>query len=57
MRWISEGDRFAFWKSEKSEVKCRLVAPDATGFYLDDYPNRYWQCAPSTTVIVLEKHH
>ena len=63
LRWISEGDRFAFWKSEKSEVKCRLVAPDATGFCLDDYPNRYcyvaavWQCGRSTTVIVLEKHH
>jgi hypothetical protein len=28
LRWISEGDRFAFWKTE---VKCRLVAPDADG--------------------------
>lgn len=60
LQWISEGERFAFWKSE---VRCRLVAPDADGFRLDDYPSQYcyvatvWQCAPSPTVIVLEKHH
>jgi hypothetical protein len=59
-RRISEGDRFDFWKAE---VRCRLVAPGADGFYLDDYPGKYcyvaalWQCAPSTSVIVLEKHH
>ena len=38
LRWISEGDRFAFWKAE---VKCRLVVPDADGFHLDDYPGNY----------------
>ncbi len=60
LRWISEGEQFAFWKSE---VRCRLVAPDANSFCLDDYPSQYcyvaavWQCAPSATVIVLEKHH
>ena len=36
LRWIAEGDRFAFWKAE---VKCRLVAPDADGFHLDDWGN------------------
>ena len=60
LRWISKSDRFIFWKSE---VRYRLVAPGANGFYLDDYPNHYcysaslWQCAPSIKVIVLEKHH
>lgn len=60
LRWISESERFAFWKSE---VKCRLVPPDADGFSLDDYPTQYcyvatvWRCMPSTTVIVLDKHH
>jgi len=60
LQWISGDDRFAFWTTE---VKCRLVAAAADGFYLDDYPDNYcyvasmWQCAPSTPVIVLEKHH
>ncbi|UPK01522.1 hypothetical protein [Bradyrhizobium sp. 170] len=60
LRWISEGDRFAFWKTE---VKCRLVALDADGFCLGDYPGNYcyvasmWKCASSTSIIVLEKHH
>ena len=60
LRWISEGDRFDFWKTE---VKRRLVAPDAGGFYLDDYPGQYcyvaalWHGVPSGSVIVLEKHH
>jgi hypothetical protein len=60
LRWISEGDRFAFWKTE---VKCRLVSPDADGFHLDDYPGNYcyvaamWKCASTAAVIVLEKHH
>ena len=60
LRWVSEEDRFAFWKAE---VECRLVTPDACGFRLDDYPGNYcyvaakWMCASSTTVIVLEKHH
>jgi hypothetical protein len=60
LRWISEGDRFAFWKTE---VKCRLVAPDADGFHLDDYPGNYcyvatmWKCPSTAAVIVLEKHH
>jgi hypothetical protein len=58
--WISESDRFDFWKAE---VKPRLVAMDADGFYLDDYPGCYcyvasaWQCSPTTIVIVLDKHH
>jgi len=60
LRWISAGDRFAFWKAE---VKCRLVAPDADGFDLDDYPGSYcyvaakWTGASSASVIVLEKRH
>ncbi|WP_065750169.1 hypothetical protein [Bradyrhizobium paxllaeri] len=60
LRWISESDRFAFWKAE---VKCRLIAPDADGFHLEDYPGSYcyvaamWECASRTPVIVLEKHH
>ena len=60
LRWIAEGDRFAFWKAE---VRRRLVAPNAGGFHLDDYPDGYcyvaaiWICAPSTSIIVLEKHH
>ena len=60
LRWISEDDRFAFWKTE---VKSRLVAPDADGFILDDYPGSYcyvatmWKCASTGPVIVLEKHH
>jgi len=59
LRWIAEGDRFAFWKTE---VRCRLIAPDADGFYLDDYPDSYcyvasmWKGASSTLIIVLEKH-
>jgi hypothetical protein len=49
-----------FWKAG---VRSRLVAPDADGFYLDDYPDNYcyvaamWKCPPATSVIVLEKHH
>jgi hypothetical protein len=60
LRWISESDRFDFWKAE---VKCRLVAADADGFHLDDYPGSYcyvasmWKGASSTPIIVLEKHH
>lgn len=60
LQWISGKDRFVFWKSE---VKCRLVAPDADGFCLNDFPGGYcyvasmWQCATSTPVIVLERHH
>ena len=60
LRWVSEGDRFAFWKTE---VKCRLVPPDSDGFRLDDYPGNYcyvaavWKCASSAPIIVLEKHH
>lgn len=60
LRWISEDDRFAFWKTE---VRCRLVAPDADGFCLDDYPGSYcyvaakWKCTSTAPVIVLEKHH
>ena len=60
LRWISEDDRFAFWKTE---VRCRLAAPDADDFRLDDYPGSYcyvaamWKCASTVPVIVLEKHH
>ena len=60
LRWVSEGDRFAFWKAE---VRCRLVARDADGFDLDEYPGNYcyvaamWKCTSSASVIVLEKHH
>ena len=60
LRWVAEGDRFAFWKTE---VKCRLVAPDVDGFYLGDYPGNYcyvaaiWKCALAAMVIVLEKYH
>jgi hypothetical protein len=60
LRWIAERDRFTFWKTE---VKCRLVAADADGFYLADYPDGYcyvaamWKCASTVPVIVLEKHH
>ncbi|WP_245320307.1 hypothetical protein [Bradyrhizobium lablabi] len=60
LRWIEEGDRFAFWKAE---VKCRLVAPDKDGFHLDDYPGNYcyiaamWERVSRPPVIVLEKHH
>jgi hypothetical protein len=60
LQWISEDDRFAFWKAE---VQCRLVAPDADGFHLDDYPGSYcyvalmWKDASSRPIIVLEKHH
>lgn len=58
--WVSDADRFAFWKTE---VKCRLVAPDADGFRPGDFPGNYcyiaamWECASSASVIVLEKHH
>jgi hypothetical protein len=60
LRWIAEGDRFAFWKAE---VKCRLVAADADVFQLEDYPDSYcyvasmWKGASSISIIVLEKHH
>src|SRR4051812_37495815 len=60
LRWISEDDRFAFWKTE---VRSRLVAADADGFCLDDYPGSYcyiaamWKCASTVPVIVPEKHH
>jgi hypothetical protein len=57
---MSEDDRFAFWKTE---VRWRLVAPDADGFHLDDYPGNYcyvatmWKRSSTAAVIVLEKHH
>jgi hypothetical protein len=60
LRWISRGDRFAFWNTE---VKCRLVAADADEFRFDDYPGNYcyvatlWKGASSASVIVLERHH
>ena len=60
LRWIAEGDRFAFWKAE---VKCRLVAAEADVFQLEDYPGSYcyvasmWKGASSKPIIVLEKHH
>ena len=60
LRWISETDRFSFWKTE---VRCHLVSPDADGFRLDDYPGGYcyvasvWTTGSSASIIVLEKHH
>jgi hypothetical protein len=60
LQWISEANRFAFWKTE---VKERLVSPDADGFNLDDYSGNYcyvasvWTFASSAPIIVLEKHH
>ncbi|MGL3108753.1 hypothetical protein [Bradyrhizobium sp. BR 1432] len=60
LRWISTGDRFSFWKSE---VKARLVAPEAARFAIDEYPNGYcyvatvWNGASPDPVIVLEMHH
>jgi hypothetical protein len=60
LRWISENDRYAFWNTE---VKCRLVAPNADSFCLDDYPGSYcyvatiWRCTSTAPVIVLEKYH
>ena len=60
LQWISEDDRFDFWKTE---VKCRLVPPESDGFYLDDFPGNYcyvatmWMRASATPIIVLEKHH
>ena len=60
LRWISEDDRFVFWKTE---VSCRLVAPGTDGFCLDDFPGSYcyvaaiWKCTSAAPVIVLEKHH
>jgi hypothetical protein len=60
LRWISDTDRFPFWKTE---VECRLVSPDENGFHLDDYPGSYcyvaslWEVAFSVPIIVLEKHH
>jgi hypothetical protein len=56
LRWISEGDRFAFWKAE---VKHRLVSPEADGLSLGDYPGHCcyvaaaWKFTPAATVIVL----
>ncbi|MCA6125858.1 hypothetical protein J6500_28775 [Bradyrhizobium sp. WSM 1704] len=58
--WISEDDRFAFWKDE---VKPRLVASDANSFRLEDYPGNYcyvatiWTSPLLGSMIVLEKHH
>jgi hypothetical protein len=60
LRWISYTERFTFWKTE---VKHRLVPSETTTFCLDNYPGQYcyvafkWECRPSGTVIVLEKHH
>jgi hypothetical protein len=60
LQWISEDDRFEFWRTE---VKRRLVPPEADGFNLDDYPGNYcyvatiWKRRSATPVIVLERHH
>jgi hypothetical protein len=58
--WIAYEDRFAYWKAK---ISCRLVGPEAVGFYLEDYPEHYcytaamWECASSTHVIVVQKYH
>jgi hypothetical protein len=60
LQWIMDHDRFAFWKAE---LKPRLVAPDATRFRLDDYPDGYcyvaseWRYRKDRTAVILEKHH
>ncbi|WP_027555119.1 hypothetical protein [Bradyrhizobium sp. Cp5.3] len=60
LKWISEADRFAFWKAE---VKDRLVSRDTDSFCLDDYAGGYcyvatvWRGASCAPVIVLEMHH
>lgn len=60
LEWIRHDERFTFWKTT---VKDRLVPPETTRFYLDDYPGQYcyvavkWECRPSGAIIVLEKHH
>lgn len=60
LRWVAVRDRYDFWKTE---VKCRLVARDATSFRLEDFPGSYcyvateWRTDSGPHVIVLEKHH
>ena len=60
LKWIPREDRFAFWKTE---VKRRLVSPNADRFQLDDYPDNYcyvaamWERLSDKPIIVLEKSH
>jgi hypothetical protein len=60
LRWIPEQDRFTFWKTE---VKGRLVTPEADSFCLEAYPSGYcyiaseWHAVGLKPIIVLEMHH
>lgn len=61
LRWVSEQDRFTFWKVE---VRDHLVPVEQLdGFYLEDYPNEYcyiaseWCRQDELPIIVLEKCH
>jgi hypothetical protein len=61
LRWVNSRERFDFWKTE---VKRRLVAPEATGFRVEDFQGGYcyvateWRVgAASSSVILLERQH
>ena len=60
LRWVSEADRFMFWKSE---VKPRVADPDPKRFYLADFPGHYayvaseWSADLGLPIVLLETHH
>jgi hypothetical protein len=60
LRWISEQDRFTFWKAE---VRGHLAPPEIDNLRPGAYPSEYcyvaslWCCAESKPIVLLEKYH
>ncbi|MEM1115588.1 MAG: hypothetical protein AAF845_11405 [Bacteroidota bacterium] len=60
LRWVTESETFAFWKSE---VRPHLADPSEDGHRLDDFPDNYfyhatrWRWSEPAALVVLEMHH
>jgi hypothetical protein len=58
LNWISESDRFAFWKTASAQV----AEPDKP-IYLDQFPQNVayvvsqWQGRNGERVVLFERHH
>ena len=60
LKWIPLDECYRFWKSE---VKMRVVNPEAEGFYLEDFPEEYcyiaeeWEADEGERIILLIVTH
>ncbi len=60
LRWVSETDRYGFWKNE---VRPRLLHPAEAAWDLTSMPGGYgylallWRVSPLPAVVLLEVYH